>query len=80
MEFKPCKHEVVHFGRSNVRGKCTLNGVRIDSQRDLGVQVHRTLKVATKVDRVVKNPYMQIGYLHRLGHCLRKLPRYIVCV
>jgi len=31
----------------------------IDRQRDLGVQVHRSLKVATQVEKVVKKAYGQ---------------------
>ena len=47
MEFNPDKCEVMHFGRSNKDRKYTVNGrtiKSIDRQRDLGVQVHRSLK------------------------------------
>ena len=50
MEFNPDKCEVMHFGRSNTDGKYTVNGrtlKSIDRQRDLGVQIHKSLKVAT---------------------------------
>ena len=51
MEFNPDKCEVMHFGRSNSGGSCKINGrtIRsIDTQRDLGVQFHRFLKVGAQ--------------------------------
>ena len=57
MEFNPDKCEVMHFGRSNSGGSYKINGrtIRsIDTQRDLGVQVHRSLKVAAQVEKMVK--------------------------
>ena len=56
MEFNLDKCEVMHFGRSNTGRKYTINGrtlQSIDRQRDLGVQVHRSLKVAMQVEKVV---------------------------
>eukprot|EP00061_Rhincodon_typus_P016594 g44895.t1 len=52
MEFNPGKCDVLHFGRSNIKEKYTENGRTlnsIDVQRDLGVPVYSSLKVATQV-------------------------------
>ena len=60
MEFNPGKCEVLHFGRSNVKGKYTVDGRTLNStdvQRDLGVQVHSSQKMATQIDRGVKKAY-----------------------
>ena len=68
MEFNPDKCKVMHFGRSNAGGSCTINGrtIRsIDTQRDLGVQVHRSLKVAAQVERVVKKAYGMLAFIGR---------------
>jgi len=57
MEFNPDKCEVMRFGRSTAERKYTVNGRalrNISIQRDLGVQIHSSLKVATQVDKVVK--------------------------
>ena len=57
---------MMHFGRSNVKGSYTINGrtIRsIDTQRDLGVQVHRSLKVAAQVEKVVKKPYGMLAFI-----------------
>jgi len=46
MEFNPDKCEVVDFGESNLGVNHTVNGRtlrNINIQRDLGVQVHRSL-------------------------------------
>jgi len=37
----------------------------IDRQRDLGVQVHRSLKVATQVEKVVKKEYGMLAFIGR---------------
>jgi len=66
MEFNPDKCKVMHFGRFNVGGKYTVNGrtlKSIDRQRDLGVQVHRSLKVATQVEKVVKKTYGMLAFI-----------------
>ena len=62
------KCEVMHFGRSNVDGKYTVNGrtlKNIDRQRDLGVQIFRSLQVATQVEKVVKNAYGMLAFIGR---------------
>ena len=64
MEFNPDKCEVMHFGRSNTDRKYTVNK-SIDRQRDLGVQVHRSLKVATQVEKVVKKAYDMLAFIGR---------------
>ena len=65
-EFNPDKCEVMHFGRSDTDRKYTVN-VRtqksIDGQRDLGGQVHRSLKVAMQVEKVVKKAYGMLAFI-----------------
>jgi len=66
MEFNPEKCKVMHFGRSNACRNFTINGKTLGSverQRYLGVPVHRSLKVATQVDKVVKRVVFQAGGL-----------------
>ena len=68
MEFNPDKCEVMHFGRSNTDRKYTVNGrtlKSIDRQRDLGVQVYRSLKVAMQVEKVVKKAYSVFAFIGR---------------
>jgi len=60
MEFNLDKCEVMHFGRSNQGKTYSVNGWalgRVKEQRDLGVQVHNSLKVESQVDRVVKKAW-----------------------
>lgn len=55
MEFNPSKCEALHFGKLNARGKYTINSKTLNSinvERDLGLQLHSSLKVATQIDRV----------------------------
>jgi len=55
-EFNPEKCEVIHFGRSNLTKKYSMNDWTLGSsveQRDLGVFVHRSLKAEGHVSRVV---------------------------
>eukprot|EP00061_Rhincodon_typus_P008102 g30429.t1 len=66
MKFNPCKYEVLHFGRSNVKEKYTVNDRTlntIEAQKDLGVQVHSSLKVATQVEKVVKKAYDMLAFI-----------------
>ena len=68
MEFNPDKCEVMHFGRSNAEGSHTINGrtIRsIDTQRDLGVLVHRSLQVAAQMEKVVKKAYGMLAFIGR---------------
>eukprot|EP00061_Rhincodon_typus_P005990 g26154.t1 len=68
MEFNPVKCQVMHFGKSNPRGKHTVNGLTlrsIDGQRDHEVQAHSALKVATQVDKVVKKVYGMFAFIGR---------------
>ena len=58
----------MHFGRSNAGEKYTVNGrtlKSIDRQRDLGVQVHRSLKVAIQMEKVVKKAYGMLAFIGR---------------
>eukprot|EP00061_Rhincodon_typus_P014988 g42407.t1 len=66
MEFNLDKCNVMHFGRSNAKGKHTVNGRTLRSisiQRDLGVQVHSSLKAATQVIKVVKKAYGMLAFI-----------------
>jgi len=66
--FAVCNIYVMHFGRSNTDRKYTVNGrtlQSIDRQRDLGVQVHRSLKVAMQVEKVVKKAYSMLAFIGR---------------
>ena len=68
MEFNPDRCEVMHFGRSNTNRKYTVNSRTLKSiarQRDLGVQVHRSLKVAMQVEKVVKKAYCMLAFIAR---------------
>jgi len=67
-ELNPDKCEVMHFGRSNAGRKYTVNGrtlKSIDRQKDLGVQVHRSLKMAAQVNKVVKKAYGMLAFISR---------------
>ncbi|XP_059805558.1 uncharacterized protein LOC132380631 [Hypanus sabinus] len=66
MEFNLEKCEVVHFGRTNSKAEYKVNGRilgSVEEQRDLGVHVHRSLKVASQVDRVVKKVYRVLTFI-----------------
>ena len=66
MEFNFNKCEVMHFGRLNQGRTYSVNGralVRVTEQRDLGVQVHSSLKVESQVDRVVKKAFGMLGFI-----------------
>jgi len=65
MKFNP---EVIHFGRSNLTRKYSMNGRTLGSsveQRDLGVFVHRSLKAEVHVSRVVKRAYGTLAFISR---------------
>ena len=77
MALKPDKCEVMHFGMSNTDWKCTVNFrtfKSIDRQRALGVQVHRSLKVGTHVEKGVKKAY---GMLAFIGRGISKLASHV---
>ena len=59
MEFNPDKCEVMHFGGSNlgVNYSVGIEPLNINIQRDLGEQVHSSLKVATQVAKVINKAY-----------------------
>ena len=68
--FNPDKCEVMHFGRSNRDRKYTVNGrtlKNIDRQRDLGVQVHRSLKSGNAEGEGCQEGIWH-ACLHRPGH------------
>lgn len=57
IKFNTYKCKVLHFGRSNQGRTFTVNDRSLDSvveQRDLGVQVHSSLKVVLQLGRVIK--------------------------
>ncbi|MBB6707133.1 reverse transcriptase family protein [Proteus mirabilis] len=66
MEFNSDKCEVLHFGKANLSRTYTLNGKVLGSvaeQRDLGVQVHSSLKVESQVDRIVKKAFGMLSFI-----------------
>eukprot|EP00061_Rhincodon_typus_P002509 g17743.t1 len=66
MEFNLGMCDVLPFRRSNVKERDTVNGRTLNSrdvQKDLGAQVRSSLKVATQVDRVVKNEYGMLAFI-----------------
>ncbi|WP_221627760.1 reverse transcriptase domain-containing protein, partial [Proteus mirabilis] len=68
MEFNVAKCEVIHFGKSNKKMGYWANGRilgSVDEQRDLGVHVHRSLKVATQVNSAVKKAYGVLAFIGR---------------
>ena len=68
MEFNPDKCEVIHFGRNNLESEYVMNGRTLgktDEQRDLGVKVHKSLKAAGHVDRVVKKAFGMLAFISR---------------
>jgi len=61
------KCEVIHFGRANLNAEYRVNGRilgSVEEQREFGVHIHRSLKVATQVDRVVKG-YGVLAFISR---------------
>eukprot|EP00061_Rhincodon_typus_P017571 g46322.t1 len=57
MEFNLDKYELISFGMSNAGGKYAVydrSQRSINIQRDLGIQVHSSLKMAIAVDKMVK--------------------------
>lgn len=49
-------YDVLHFERLSVREKCAANGRTfgtIDVQKNIGMEVHYSLKLANRVDGVV---------------------------
>ncbi|XP_078268480.1 uncharacterized protein LOC144600591 [Rhinoraja longicauda] len=55
MEFNATKCVVLHFGKSNQQDLHSGALGTVEEQRDLEAQVHSSLKVASQVDRMVKN-------------------------
>ena len=66
LEFNLDKCEVMHFGRLIQRRTYSVNGRtlgRVIEQRDLGVQVHSSLKVELQVDRMVKKAFGMLDFI-----------------
>ena len=66
MEFNPDKCEVIHFGWTNLNMDYRVKDKvlkTVEEQRDLGVHIHRSLKVATQVDRAVKKAYSVLVFI-----------------
>eukprot|EP00061_Rhincodon_typus_P002924 g18823.t1 len=60
VEFKLDKCEVLHFGNANEGKTFMVNGRAlwcVVEQRNVGVQVHSSLKVESQVDRAVKKAF-----------------------
>jgi len=58
---------VIHFGRANLNVDYRVNGRvlrNVEEQRDLGVHVQRSLKVASQVDRPVKKAYRVLAFIN----------------
>ena len=56
----------MYFGRSNQGRTYSVNGRalgRVAEQRDLGVQVHSSLKMESQMDRVVKKAFSMLGFI-----------------
>ena len=67
MEFNADKCEVIHFGRTNLNADYRVNSRvlrNVEEQRDLGVHIHRSLKVATQVDRAMKKAYSVLAFIN----------------
>lgn len=65
MEFNPGKYEVLHFVRSNLRGKYKINGRTlnsIDYTRGCGINVHHSPKLATQEDSGKKGLQFQLWH------------------
>jgi len=66
MEFNLVKWEVIHFVRLNQGRTYSDNGRtlwRVIEQRDRGVHVHRSLKVESKLDRVLETAFSMLGFI-----------------
>eukprot|EP00061_Rhincodon_typus_P004291 g22226.t1 len=64
MEFNLDKCVMLHFG--NQSRTYTLNGRALGSvveERDLGVQVHSSLKMTSQVDRVIKKVFGTLAFI-----------------
>ena len=71
MEFNLGKCEVMRFGRSNQGRTYSVNGRilgRVIEQKDLGVQVHTSLKVESQMDRMVK-AFGVLGFISQNIEC-----------
>ena len=69
MEFNADKCEVLHFGRTNQGRTYKINGRTLTSaveQRDLGIQIHNSLKVTSQADRVVKSAFGTLSFLIKI--------------
>jgi len=69
------KCEVMDFGRSNKTREYLMNGRTLGSseeQRDLGVIIHRSLKVAEQVNRVVNKVNGTLVFISQGIECKRK--------
>ena len=67
MEFNPENCEVIHFGKSNLTRKYSMNGRTLGSsveQRELGMFVHRSLKEEGHVSGAVKKTYRTLAFIN----------------
>ena len=59
---------MIHFGRTNLNADYRVNGRvlrNVEEQRDLGVHIHRSLKVTTQVVRAVKKAHGVLAFINR---------------
>eukprot|EP00061_Rhincodon_typus_P000805 g12800.t1 len=66
MEFNIGKCEVLHFGKSNQGRSFMVKAKTLRSvveQRDLGIQVHGSLKEESQVDRAVKKAFGTLAFI-----------------
>jgi len=62
------KCELIHFGSKNRKAGYYLNGCKlreVDTQRDLSVLVHQSLKVSAQVQQAVKKANGMLAFIAR---------------
>jgi len=68
MLFSVEKCKVLHVGYNNNCTSYFINNTEIqsiDEERDLGVVVHKSLKVSNRCNKVVKETYSVLGVINR---------------
>ena len=71
MSFNETKCKVLHVGRTNVDNEYELNGVKLsstDSEKDIGVIIHKTLKPQEQVAKAVTTANSILGQMSRAVH------------
>ena len=68
MQYNVDKCEVIHFGGNNRKTDYYLNGCKlreVDTQRDLGVLLHQSLKVSVQIQQAVKKANGMLAFIAR---------------